>query len=350
MENRKWTIGIVNYKSSVYLEYQMKILYEFNDPNSFKIIIIDNSFPHQIEELSRIAETYRKYGNMEIIYFDASQDPWMRGSGQHGQGLNEVLKRADTDYLLVHDPDFFFVHKNYLKILERKLNDGNLVIGAPYRHWRGHIETGKIGNPDFPSAFGAAYKISAIEGLDFMPAVSKELFKSGVACWIEPEGADVGWQMRDKLSNKPYVSFQQQWASMMKYYFGDYSFQQEPYEYFLDGKRIAYHLFRGTFVADDRSFSASKIDKSTPEEWNRVREKCAQYFYNVAKNGISPMVYIKIYWVYYIQNIMIIDEILDKIIYIPTCKIFKFLNRLFFKLTHPVAFIKRKIKKLKVKN
>lgn len=344
MAGKNWTIGIVNYKSATYLEYQMKILYEFNDPDSFKIIIIDNSCPHQTEELSKIQAQYAKYNNMEIVYFDASQEPWMRGGGQHGQGLNEVLKRTDTKYLLVHDPDFFFVQKNYLKLFEQKLNEGNVAVGAPYRH---PYETGKIGKSDFPSAFGAAYITSEIQGLNFLPSISQSSFKKGIANWIEPEGADVGWEMRDRLSDKPYCTFSQKYASLLKYYFGNYSFEQEPYEYFLDNKRIAYHLFRGTFVADDRKYSTADIQKKTPEEWNRVRKKCGQYFYDVAKNGIPLRVYLKIYFSHYIISLMIIDLILDKLIYIPIHKLFNILNKIFFRVTHPVSFIKKKIKKLR---
>ena len=343
---KKWTIGIVNFKSSVYLEYQMKILYEFNDPESFKIIIIDNSAPHETDELSKIAKEYEQYHNMEVIYFDPSSEPWMRGSGQHGQGLNEVLKRADTEYLLVHDPDFFFVQKNFLAALEEKLNEGNFSIGAPYRHLNG-TDTGEIGKPDFPSAFGAAYKMSEIADLSFLPSVSLELFKAGHICWIEPLGADVGWEMRKKLSSAKYISFDQQLAKLLKYNFGDYSFQQDPYEYFLDGKRIAYHLFRGTFVDDGRKFSTLKIDQTTPEQWNKTREKFAKYFYEIAKNDgkVSGILYLRMSFVYYVLNLMAIDEVLDKIIYLPIQIIGKIINKILFRITHPVTFLKKKIRK-----
>ncbi|MCE3255431.1 MAG: hypothetical protein K0R25_925 [Rickettsiaceae bacterium] len=350
---KKWTIGIVNYKSSVYLECQMKILYEFNDPNSFKIIIIDNSAPHEIEALSKIAKQYERYSNMEIIYFNPSSEPWMRGSGQHGEGLNEVLKKTDTEYLLVHDPDFFFVQKDFLNILAKKLDEGNFSIGAPYRNMHG-IETGNIGKPDFPSAFGAAYKVSEIKNLSFLPGIKEDLFKQGDICWISPAGADVGWEMRDKLSDKKYISFSQKRAEMLKYYFGDYSFNQEPYEYFLDGKRIAYHLFKGSFVADGKKFSTLKLDHQTPENWNKARKEIAKYFYEVAQNGISLPLYLKMCHKYYIANFMLIDEILDKLLYKPFCLIFKVLSKalhkLFFRLTHPVAFVKRKIRNYKLKN
>ena len=39
----KWTIGMVNYYSSVYIEWQIKILYDFNKEKDFTLVIVDNS-------------------------------------------------------------------------------------------------------------------------------------------------------------------------------------------------------------------------------------------------------------------------------------------------------------------
>jgi hypothetical protein len=281
-DNPIWTIGIVNYKSSVYLKYQLKILYEFNDITDFKLIIIDNSAPFEKDELETLITPYQKYNNCEIVYFNASQEPLMRGSGQHGEGLTEVLKRTDTEFLLVHDPDFFFVEKNYLKILESELRKGSLSVGAPYRNTS---ETGKIGNPDFPSAFGAAYVTSEIKDLDFNPSLSREKFDGMSSCWIEPEGADVGWKIRDLLSKSKYKSFSQKPKRILRC-LGKYTHKMLPYAYYLNGKLIAYHLFRGTFVDSEMSFMNSDITKSAPQEWNLVRKRFACFFYNEIKGGV----------------------------------------------------------------
>lgn len=277
MQNPKWTIGMVNYKSSVYVEYQLKNLYEFNNPEDFKLIIVDNSNPHEKQELEALIVPYQKYNNCEIIYFNPSLDPWMRGSGQHGEGLNEVLKRTNTKFLLVHDPDFFFVAQNYLNIFEQEFNKGNIVVGAPYR---GRFETGQIGKYDFPSAFGAAYLVDEIKNnnLDFSPSLNKDKFAVGVASCIDPQGADVGWKMRDKFSNLPYKSFKQKRERVLRS-LGRYSANISPYSYQINDKLIAYHLFRGTFVDTEDRFMSSKVDQITPEQWNKVRKKYAEYFY-----------------------------------------------------------------------
>jgi hypothetical protein len=274
---KKWTIGIVSYKSSVYLEYQLKILYGLNDPKSFKLIIIDNSTPFEKEEISKVLESYKYYNNCEVIYFDASKEPFMRGSGQHGQGLNEILKRTDTKFLLVHDPDFFFVQDKYLDVLEQEIESGHLVVGAPYRF---ASEIGSIGNFDFPAAFGAAYLTSAIKGLDFSPSLSIKKFEeiSKTPAWLDPNGADVGWKIRSALSILKYKSFSQKSRRRLKY-IGKYSGSNLPYSYYLNNKLIAYHLFRGTFVDSELSYTKSKIDLQAPDFWNSSRKKYAKFFY-----------------------------------------------------------------------
>ena len=40
---RNWSIIQVNYKSHTFIAWQLKILYEFNNPNEFELIIVDNS-------------------------------------------------------------------------------------------------------------------------------------------------------------------------------------------------------------------------------------------------------------------------------------------------------------------
>lgn len=326
MTNPKWTIGMVNYKSSIYIEYQLRNLYEFNDPNDFKLIIVDNSNPHETKELEAAIAPYQKYNNCEILYFNPSLEPWMRGSGQHGEGLNEVLKRTETKFLLVHDPDFFFVQSNYLKAMEQEFENGNLVVGAPYR---GRFETGEIGKYDFPSAFGAAYVVDKIGNSNFSPSINKDKLVAGSASCIDPAGADVGWQMRDKLSNQHYKSFTQKRQRVLRA-LGKYSCSISPYAYYLKGKLIAYHLFRGTFIDAEDKFMISKIDQITPAEWNSIRKKYAKYFYREILGDKNSIIRIKnrLFIVYlYVFCGVLLKKIIDMLIYRPTKQVLKLYNK-----------------------
>jgi hypothetical protein len=275
----KWTIGMVNYKTLPYLHYQLRILYELNDPKEFKLIIVDNSFPTQKKELEEIISPYAAHKNIEIICHTPTYNKELKGSLDHSEGLNIVLQNTDTSYLLVHDPDFFWVQKNYLKTFESYILRGNVTIGAPY------ITPMKFGRPNFPAAFGCAFSVKSIRqnNLDF--DIGKTAKEVGF------DHKDVGWKMRERLSMELYKSFEQQIADI-KGVFGAHSFDINSREYFLNGKKIAYHLYRGSFVDDEKGHKNAALDKNAPEMWDLVREKYAQFFYLLAK-GVSKSKIIK---------------------------------------------------------
>ncbi len=285
-----WTIGMVNYSSSVYINWQLKILYEANDPSSFNLIIVDNSNPHQKEELDRLIEPYyKKYKNIEIIYHNPSETT---ASGQHGEGLSLVLKKCNTKYLLVQDPDFFWVKKDYLNIFKNYLeqNEDNVAIGAPYPNKVG------IGDPWFPSAYGCAYKKSALGEADFYANVSEEKRIESFTKYPISEGFefsyDVGWKIREKLSDKNFFSFSQRSAYELMYLIGVHSFEVISKEYFHNKKTIGFHLFRGTFtghVTEDHKDPKSEIDSL----WLKTRDDYGSYFYKYMTNNLSSKLYRK---------------------------------------------------------
>jgi hypothetical protein len=109
---KKWTVGIVNYKSFSYMEYQLKILYEFNSPQDFDLIIVDNSEPSEKDLLDKVGKEYRQHQNLTIISNNSNSDNFkLRTSSQHAEGLNIILEKSNSKYLLVHDPDFFGLKK-----------------------------------------------------------------------------------------------------------------------------------------------------------------------------------------------------------------------------------------------
>ena len=86
---KKWTVGFVNYKTTVYLKWQFKILYEFNDPREFDVIIVDNSRPPQKNEIDQLIEWYVKaWNNIRVIY---NTPKTQKASGQHAEGLTVAV-------------------------------------------------------------------------------------------------------------------------------------------------------------------------------------------------------------------------------------------------------------------
>lgn len=175
----KWTIGMVNCKSAVYIPFHLEGFRKFN--NNFQFIIIDNSRPHERDALGTLAGD-----NVKIIYNQPKH--WSAGSGQHGDALTDILKQTETEFLLLHDPDFFWVKKGILKWLEGFLLEGNVVAGAPYPHEPG----------GFPTAFGSAYNVEKIKNLDF----SAECQTTGDAF----PNKDTGWKIREAHKNNKFFS------------------------------------------------------------------------------------------------------------------------------------------------
>lgn len=349
-DNRLWTVGIVNFHTADFIYYQLKILADNNPGKRFHVIIVDNSSTSEVEILKKLTENFY---DVTIIDNTVKAKPWMRGSGQHGTGLDIILRNTKTEYLLVHDPDFFWVGKHYLTILESYLDGGYVCVGAPYRNTNGMDETGGIGNKDFPAAFGAAYKVSRIFDIGFMPAVDKEAFeRSEGTCWLSKEGADVGWRIRERLSSERYLSFEQRLNTNLCF-LGSYSYETVPYEYRLhkdDKYPIAYHLFRGSFGDDVLSLIKSgTISRS--DSLTLTRNRYGRYFLYIAQSSMSY-----IGWKRYVSSLMVIyrryflgfvfiDKTLDFLVYRPVVNIATTLEKVLYVLTHPIAFISRKINK-----
>ena len=273
---RKWTIGIVNFHSIVYLHFITKTLYSFNDPQDFKLIIIDNSNPHETG-LENLLAQYKKYENIEVIYHTPKAN---FPSGQHGESLDIILEKTDTPFLMVQDPDFFWVRRNYLKILEDYFAAGYAAIGAPYRTDKKITD----GDRNFPTAFGCAIQTKYLAGVDFYP--SEDLQE------IKDLGRDVGWKIREKLSKEKFLSFEQKQSQIYKS-LGEFSYDVNPYSYYADGRRIAYHLFKGSRgniipknAKKKKGYDGTNLDGYDKEDIidiGYIRKKYGSFFYNEAK-------------------------------------------------------------------
>lgn len=268
-----WTVGIVNYRSAVYLAWQLRILYEANPPRSFRLVIVDNSRPPERTELERLTAPYRqRYGNVELVFHEPQPGP---ASMQHGEGLELVRLRTDTPLLLVQDPDFFWVRHGHLTLLANLLGRGNLAVGAPYPKKVG------LGDPWFPAAFGAAYRTEAVRRLSFAARVSPESIAESFARWpIDEHGFtfDVGWQIRDALSDRPHYAFEQRIPENLGVRFGEHSFEWVAREYLHEGRPIAVHLFRGTFTGTWTTEFADP-EQAVPQAWQEARDRLGAHFH-----------------------------------------------------------------------
>ena len=292
---KKWSIAYVNYKTSIYMKWQLKGLYEFNNPNDFELIIVDNSRPHEAEALEKIIKPYQeKYNNIKIIYYKPIA---IKASDQHGEALDVAKEYATAKYFLTQDPDFFWVKQNYLKWFESFLDKDFVAIGAPYQNKTTN------GHPYFPCAYGCAHPLKLIKDITYKPDFSDESLleiKNLSQGYIFSR--DVGWQIRVALSTPKstnFISFDQRKARELFWILGTHSYEFLTREYMFNNKTVAFHLFRGSFTGEVKDFIDE--NKKTPEKWLDIREQYSQYFYRTLKKGVESSILRYIY-----KNILVL--------------------------------------------
>lgn len=303
---KKWTILQVNFKSFLYIKWQLKILYEFNPFDIFELIIIDNSCDNEeFSNLSKLVEPYKlKYGNILLLKYTPSNKT---SSGQHGEAIEFSKKYINSKFLLIHDPDFFWLRKNYLSYLE-KLLVSNFVVGAPYP------KKVNIGQEYFPSAFGCAYHTNLVKNISFLPYIDNDYEKS----WNEYYALnydkknydfyyDVGWLVRKELSDildDNFISFSQ---LNIKNNLGEllelkenYSFETNTRIYYHNNKVIASHLFRGSHTG--KVIKNKDPNLKLSKNINNSRDLIGEFMFNQIKNDNE-----------YLNNIAIYLENISKI-------------------------------------
>jgi hypothetical protein len=286
----KWTIGMVNYYSSVYIEWQLKILFEFNSESDFKLIIVDNS--QNEEEFKRLTQLCSNPKYKQKVNIIKHNPVDKSASGQHGEGLDIIKDKAESEYLVTQDPDFFWLKKDYLKWLDylMKYND---AVGIPYPY--------KVieGQEHFPGSFGCVYKLSKIKNLSFKPYINNDIsfswqkFNEILSKKKDKKydfSYDVGWQIRKKLSkdnDRNFISFSQK---NIFNYLGEklknktpYSFETNSKIYYHNNKIIGLHLFRGTFTGKVKKHMDS-INKLT-KDLVSIRNQIGRFAYNQIANN-----------------------------------------------------------------
>jgi hypothetical protein len=286
-DKKKWCIGYVNYNSDVYLKWQLKILYEFNNPDDFELIIVDNSSPNQTEELEILVKPYNDLNNNIKIVFHNPKSK--KASDQHAEGLDIIKDMMNAKYLLVQDPDFFYVKENYLRIFESHLENGVVAIGAPYPSLVGN------GNPRFPCAFGCAMVANIFDDVNINFQADASRFEESIRDFPGFDFSfDVGYKIRLAYSDRRVISFEQKRCGYLSKIIGSHSFEVISQEYFLEGETIAFHLFRGTFTGEvnaDHEDPKLVIKKETI----KIRNNYGKFFYDyIRKSTLSYKTYLKI--------------------------------------------------------
>jgi hypothetical protein len=120
------TICSVSFRSDELLKLNIEITRNLNNGTDFRWLIVDNNHDFEGNELLD--------QNIQIIEGDpAINQGKLRGSYHHAQALNKALNYVSTRYLLIIDPDFFIVHKNWIAEVLQYVSKNNLSFwGAPW--------------------------------------------------------------------------------------------------------------------------------------------------------------------------------------------------------------------------
>jgi hypothetical protein len=121
-----------------YIRQQLELIDALNPATPYKLLVVDNSGPGA-------PGLKIDHPCCEIIP-GVDQDPTLhehgRGSYHHAAALNLAVKRVETPYLLVLDPDFFVVYRNWIaESIEHMRRRSLTLFGAPWhyswnRKWR----------------------------------------------------------------------------------------------------------------------------------------------------------------------------------------------------------------------
>lgn len=277
----KWTIGMVNYYSSVYIEWQIKILYNFNKEQDFTLIIVDNSDDQN--EFEKLKKLSKDLSNVKLVEY---KPKCKTASGQHGEGLDKIVQTADSEYIILQDPDFFWLKKDYLLWLEYllKYND---AVGIPYP------QLVTEGQGRFPGAFGCAFNYKKIRNLSFKAyiedsiEISRKKYEEFLKTTNKPYdfSYDVGWKVRKALSKDNdynFISFHQKdiFNAIGEHLnqTTKHSFETISKIYYHNNEPVSLHLFRGTFTG--------KVDDNLQDAKQPISNK----LYN-ARHTITKFIY-----------------------------------------------------------
>ncbi len=161
------TIGSVAYRSRAYLELNVELTRKLNPSLDLaRWLVVDNT---PIGEDGRMPKTDARFEMLPGV----KKPPLVKGhaSLQHGKALNRVVTSSKSRFLLLMDPDFFVVRKDWVSAVVEHMKKHRLAFfGVPwhprwYRKWR-----------YFPCTHCLFVDTSRIDKdeLDFLPDISHQ--------------------------------------------------------------------------------------------------------------------------------------------------------------------------------
>jgi len=123
------TICSVSFKSASFLELNWELTRRLNPDALFNFVVVDNT-PTKFRD----ALMNRTSGRFKVVDRVPIDNEQMFPKGyHHGAALNEIVRKVETRYVLILDPDFFIVRENWITDVLTHMNEGKYAFfGAPY--------------------------------------------------------------------------------------------------------------------------------------------------------------------------------------------------------------------------
>lgn len=169
------TILTVNYNSAPFIRFMLDALEKLTFL-PYEVIVCDNGSAASDLVLLKNALTNRR--NACVYYRQQSQI----GSVGHGEALDLICGKVETEYFTVIDADAAFLVKDWDRILIERLTDTIKAIGT-------QAAGGKV--QDFPHMYGVLFETATFRSLrcSFLPVPGEV---------IDPH-RDTGWMIREKF-------------------------------------------------------------------------------------------------------------------------------------------------------
>ncbi|VAW80587.1 hypothetical protein MNBD_GAMMA14-1053 [hydrothermal vent metagenome] len=205
------TICTVSFNSGYWLDLNYSLAKRLNPHSGFTWLVAENS---PKDSSLRIDSSDERFNSITGAEF--KQRPYASASYHHGEGLNILINKVHTRYLLVLDPDFFIVRKNWINDIIEYINRHKIaILGTPWHPKR----TSKIRY--FPSAHCTFFDLEKVNkaDLDFLPDYDnadtwlkgKKTNRSRTGSLLDKisfakrrrigTSRDTGWIIYDKLKN-----------------------------------------------------------------------------------------------------------------------------------------------------
>ncbi len=122
------TICTVSYESTEWLRLNLELVRRLNPDSGFRWLVAENSLADSTTRLGSDEPGF------EVIEGAAHETkPYGSASYHHAAGLNIITRLVSTRYLLILDPDFFILRKNWIQDIIAHMRSGNVaILGAPW--------------------------------------------------------------------------------------------------------------------------------------------------------------------------------------------------------------------------